>query len=79
MSGYGSPDDESLRAMLLVEERVALSRAMLPKGKGSPTCLDCGTIIPLARQQAMPGTCHCVDCQAQSHDNRPRYKQPWAT
>lgn len=78
MSGYGSPDDEALGALIRVEEGVALARAMLPKGPGSPTCLECGEIIPEARRKAMPGCVHCVSCQHAKHDRRPTAKQPWA-
>lgn len=79
MSGYGSVDDEAERAMIRVEEQVALSRSLLPTGPGTAYCTDCGEPIPKARREVMPGTTHCVECQSRKHDTRPSYKEPWAT
>lgn len=79
MSGYGSADDEAMRAMIRVEEQIAISQSMLPKGKGSPICLECGDPIPEARRKALPGVVHCVVCKAEKHDGRPTAKEPWAT
>lgn len=79
MSGYGGVDDEAERAMIRVAEQIALTQSLLPKGPGSPTCLDCGCAIPLGRRHALPGVVYCVDCQASSHDNRPTAREPWAT
>jgi phage/conjugal plasmid C-4 type zinc finger TraR family protein len=79
MSGYGSVDDEAERAMIRVEEQIALAKSMLPKGPGTLVCVDCGDKIPLARRNAMPGTTHCVDCQGERHDKRPVAREPWAT
>lgn len=79
VSGYGSADDEALRALIRVEEQVALSRSLLPTGPGTLHCLECGESIAEARRKAMPGCTYCVDCQAASHDNRPQAKEPWAT
>lgn len=78
MSGYGGPDDESIRAQIRVDEAVAVAKASLPKGPGSLTCLDCGTGIPEARRRALPGVIYCVDC-AGSHEVRLTAKEPWAT
>lgn len=79
MSGYGKPDDEADRAAIRVEEQIALSQSLLPKGPGSLTCLDCGDPIPEARRKALPGVVHCVECKAERHDGRPIAKEPWAT
>ena len=79
MSGYGGDDDEAERAMIRVEEQIALSRSLLPKGPGSPVCVHCGEPIPLARRQAVPGKIYCVDCKAEYHDGRPKAREPWAT
>lgn len=78
MSGYGSCDDEALRASIRVEEAVALVRLMIPQGHGTSHCLECGTTIPAERRKAMPGTTFCIDCQP-SHEIRPVYREPWAT
>ena len=79
MSGYGGDDDEAERAAIRVEEGIALVQSLLPKGPGTLNCLDCGYPIPEARRKAMPGTTHCVECQADRHDNHPTFKEPWAT
>ncbi len=79
MSGYGSPDDEAERASIRVEERVALARSQLPTGPGSTVCVGCGEPIPEARQKAIPGTRHCVDCQSKKDYDKPSFKEPWAT
>ncbi len=79
MSGYGGPDDEAERARIRVEEQIALARSLLPDGPGSPICNECGDPIPEARRKAMPGTRHCVECQGQRDDDKPSFKEPWAT
>jgi RNA polymerase-binding transcription factor DksA len=78
MSGYGGPDDEALRAMIRVEEQVALARSMLPSGPGSSTCHGCGQLIDERRRKIFPGTQHCVKC-SEANAVWPKYKEPWAT
>jgi len=77
--GYGDCDDPSLAASTRVEERVALARSMLPSGPGSPICNDCGEEIPEARRKALQGVRYCVDCQSIRDENKPTFKEPWAT
>ena len=79
MSGYGKPDDEQERATIRVEEQVGLIRSLLPSGAGSPTCIDCGELIPDGRRKALPGVVRCVDCQEEHGDTVFTAKQPWAT
>lgn len=79
MSGYGGPDDEAQRASIRVEEQVALARSLMPTGPGTPNCVDCSEPIPEARRKAIPGTRHCVECQVSRDDNKPSFKEPWAT
>lgn len=79
MSGYGSPDDEQERAQIRVDERIALARSLLPSGPGTLNCDQCHDPIPEARRKAMLGTTHCVDCQSKRDDNKPSFKEPWAT
>jgi len=79
MSGYGGPDDEAQRAAIRVEEQIALARSLLPTGPGSPICNDCGDPIPEARRKALPGVRYCVDCQSLKDDDKPSFKEPWAT
>jgi len=79
MSGYGSPDDEQERATIRVEEQIALAQSLLPSGPGTLHCVVCGEPIPEARRKAMQGTRHCIDCQSILDDNKPTFKEPWAT
>lgn len=79
MSGYGGPDDEAERAIIRVEEQIALARSLLPKGESRPNCLECSDPIPEARRKALPGVQYCVVCQAENHDIRPMAREPWAT
>lgn len=79
MSGYGGDDDEAERAMIRVEEQIALARSLLPHGPGTLNCIDCGNPIPEARRKALPGVVHCVECKADRHDARPTAREPWAT
>ena len=79
MSGYGGDDDEAERAMIRVEEQIALARSMLPKGPGTMVCIECAEPIPKARREALPGIRHCVDCQEFRDKVRPTFKEPWAT
>lgn len=79
MSGYGKPDDEQERAILRVEEQVALARSLLPTGPGASHCVKCSESIPEARRLAMKGCRLCVECQAIADENKPTFKQPWAT
>lgn len=79
MSGYGSPDDEQERATIRVEEQVALARSLIPTGPGTPNCVECNEPIPEARRKAMPGTRLCVECQSLKDDDKPTFKNPWAT
>jgi phage/conjugal plasmid C-4 type zinc finger TraR family protein len=79
MSGYGGPDDEQERAAIRVEEAIALARSQLPTGPGTTHCVECGEPIPEARRKAMVGTYLCVECQERKDENKPTFKQPWAT
>lgn len=79
MSGYGGPDDEAERARIRVEEQVALARSLLPSGPGTLHCVQCGELIPEARRKAMLGVRLCIVCQAIKDDNKPSFKEPWAT
>lgn len=79
MSGYGNADDEQERAIITVEERIALVRSQLPKGPGTKHCVECLEPIPEARRKAIPSTRLCVECQELQDHNKPSFKEPWAT
>ncbi len=46
-----------------VKDAVDRAKARLPTGPSLTHCADCGTQIPEARQQAIPGVRLCVTCQ----------------
>jgi len=47
-----------------VEDAVNQARSHLPKGDSLTHCEECGSAIPEARRQAVPGVRLCVDCQS---------------
>lgn len=50
-----------------IEDAVNRVRDRLPRGKSRTTCDECGSNIPPARREALPGVRLCVTCQAE-HD-----------
>lgn len=76
MSGYGSPDEESLHAIIMSENEVERVRQQLASQALRPsrlTCADCEEDIPQGRREAIPGVEYCVTC-APKHESivRPR-------
>lgn len=77
MSGYiGNPDAESEHALILSENGIAASRAML-EGNVYDTCQDCGNTINPRRVEFLRSKgmkCeYCIDCQAK-HDDAPKVR-----
>lgn len=52
----------------LADEVAAASAAV--SGRGSDTCLDCGSPISPERRAAAPFAVRCVECQAQHEHER---------
>ena len=50
-----------------VKDAVKRARSKLQKGPGLTHCEECGTPIPAARREAVPGVRLCVACQ-EAHD-----------
>ncbi|MDZ7842395.1 MAG: DksA/TraR family C4-type zinc finger protein [Gammaproteobacteria bacterium] len=48
-----------------VKDAVELARSRLPRGESLEHCEECGTEIPLARREAIPGVRLCVACQSE--------------
>ncbi len=48
-----------------VKDAIELARSRLPKGEGLQYCEECGTEIPKARRQAIPGVRLCIGCQSE--------------
>lgn len=47
-----------------VEDAVNRARDRLPRGESLTSCEKCGSAIPAARREAVPGVRLCVSCQA---------------
>lgn len=48
-----------------VKDAVQLARSRLPRGESLEYCEACGTRIPEARREAVPGVRLCVGCQSE--------------
>ncbi|MEQ8517395.1 MAG: DksA/TraR family C4-type zinc finger protein, partial [Chromatocurvus sp.] len=46
-----------------LEDEVKRARSRLPQGESAFECDECGSTIPEARRQAIPGIRLCVPCQ----------------
>ena len=46
-----------------VKDGIRRIRSRLPKGPSLEACEECGTAIPEARREAIPGVRLCVPCQ----------------
>ncbi len=49
-----------------IEDAVKRARSQLPHGNSLNNCEECGTDIPKARRQAVPGVRLCISCQETS-------------
>jgi phage/conjugal plasmid C-4 type zinc finger TraR family protein len=52
-----------------VEDAISRARNNLPKGPSLSHCEECGTVMPQARREAVPGVRLCVACQGE-HDKQ---------
>ena len=61
-----------------IEDAVQRARSALPHGESLIHCVECNTVIPKARREAIPGVRLCVGCQSE-HDkdlvNRSSYNR----
>jgi phage/conjugal plasmid C-4 type zinc finger TraR family protein len=48
-----------------IESGIQLARTRLTEDESSTHCEECGTLIPDARRQAVPGVRFCVSCQSE--------------
>jgi phage/conjugal plasmid C-4 type zinc finger TraR family protein len=46
-----------------VKDAIRRAQSCMPQGPGSTHCAECGTEIPQARRDAMPGARLCLSCQ----------------
>lgn len=47
-----------------IDDAVKHARSRLPRGESLTHCRECGTSIPDARREAVPGVALCIGCQA---------------
>ena len=50
-----------------VKDAINLAKSRLPQGPSLSHCAECGSEIPQARRDAVPGVRLCISCQ-DSHD-----------
>jgi phage/conjugal plasmid C-4 type zinc finger TraR family protein len=65
MSGYGGPDDAAEAQLNHVEDSLKVAKMLAEQSIPDNTtglCYECGEPIPVARQQALPGCHHCIQC-----------------
>lgn len=48
-----------------IEDAINRARDQLPRGESLLNCEKCGSAIPAARREAVPGVRLCVGCQAE--------------
>jgi phage/conjugal plasmid C-4 type zinc finger TraR family protein len=76
-----SEEGEQAQAIAMIRDAQALNhvRQQLARQRSQPSateCESCGDDIPLARQQAVPGTQMCVTCQSHSERFKANYRLP---
>jgi phage/conjugal plasmid C-4 type zinc finger TraR family protein len=49
-----------------VKDSINRARSALARGPGLRHCAECGTDIPQARRDAVPGVRLCLNCQAET-------------
>jgi phage/conjugal plasmid C-4 type zinc finger TraR family protein len=63
--GWSRDGDVQGQIEATVESGVQLARSRLGGGKSLTHCEECGSAIPDARRQAIPGVRLCVRCQSE--------------
>ncbi|MCG3768956.1 MAG: RNA polymerase-binding transcription factor DksA [Nitrosomonadaceae bacterium] len=76
-----SEEGEQAQAIAMMRDAQALDsvRQRLERQRAQPSateCESCGDDIPLARQQAVPGTQMCVTCQSHNERFKANYRLP---
>ena len=62
-NGWAGDDAVQEQIDSSIEDAVKRARSRLPQGESLSACEECGTPIPQARRQALPGVRLCVRCQ----------------
>jgi phage/conjugal plasmid C-4 type zinc finger TraR family protein len=63
--GWSRDGDVQEQIDATVKSEVQLARSRLSSGESSTHCEECGTVIPEARREAIPGVRFCVSCQSE--------------
>ncbi len=63
--GWSRDGDVQDQIDATVKSGVQLARRRLSEGESLTHCEECGTPIPDARRQAIPGVRFCVGCQSE--------------
>ena len=66
-TGWAKDGAEQDQIDATIKDGIQRARSQLPKGPGLRHCEECGTAIPQARRQAVPGVRLCIVCQ-EAHD-----------
>ena len=53
-----------------VEDAVRRARSEMARGESLHECEECGSQIPSARREAVPGVRHCIECQEAAEAKR---------
>jgi len=59
----------ALRLKIALENHFAARTDDPADGDSNGICIDCGELVPEARQRAVPGCRRCVECQT-AHEQR---------
>jgi phage/conjugal plasmid C-4 type zinc finger TraR family protein len=62
-TGWASENAVNEQIDATVKDGILQAKSRLPQGPGATHCDDCGSLIPEARRQALPGVRVCVPCQ----------------
>ncbi|PWC14219.1 DksA/TraR family C4-type zinc finger protein [Brenneria roseae subsp. americana] len=64
-SGWSNDGSVQDQIDATVDDAIARARSQLKQGESALHCEECGTPIPEARRDALPGVRYCIQCQEQ--------------
>ncbi|CAB4127166.1 Zinc finger, DksA/TraR C4-type [uncultured Caudovirales phage] len=72
MSGYLGGDCGAINAQAIIDDNIALTISLIPRGDSLRRCLECDEAIPEPRRLALPGVKTCIPCQINKDKRRPK-------